>query len=220
VKASTTSSTPVATRPLDDQIWYDLYVWLLPLVEKWVRYANVVAWYGQQKEVSEDITQEAVLRTFHYNQRADHGEVRPIDSLKSLCKTIAQNYFRDRRKKDWNLVRPSQENSGPEESYPHLESLEDPSQIAVDHLLLKNVITIAARLVVRFPPGQRAALLTDLALISDFGEQPTLLEQVLSEEGIHLRDYRQPLPDDPGAKNRHAALLSIAYKRLRKEVSL
>ena len=92
----------------DEQIWNDLFTWLLAVVEKWVVYADVSCWRGQQKEVSEDIAQEALLRTFRYTQRASRGEVQPVISLKSLSKVIAQNYFRDRRRKDQYLVRPFQ----------------------------------------------------------------------------------------------------------------
>lgn len=228
MKAHTDDTAALRYQPDDEAAWHDLYTWLFPRVEKWVRNASVNAWYGQQREVSEDITQEAVLRTFRYCQRAVHGEVRPIDSLKSLGKTIAQNYFRDRRKKDWNLVRPAQESENTEGFLEVSSPLErsapsqvvDPSQVAVDRVMLTTVISMAARILVKFPPGQRAALLTDLANITDFGEYPTLLEQALAEAGVELKAYQHPLPTEPGEKNRHAALLSIAYKRLRREVAV
>jgi len=86
----TTVSSYAEDRDNDEQIWNDLYTWLLSLVEKWVAYAHVTCWYGQQKEVSEDIAQEAILRVLRYRQRARRGEVQPIVSLKSLSKVIAQ----------------------------------------------------------------------------------------------------------------------------------
>lgn len=222
MKAQTDETIALRYHPDDEATWHDLHTWLLPRVEKWVRNANINAWYGQQREVSEDITQEAVLRTFRYSQRAAQGEVRPIGSLKSLGQTIAQNYFRDRRKKDWNIIRPSQESDHPES---YLESVSplskiDPSQVAVDHMMLTNIIALAARILANFPPGQRSALLIDLANITDFGDNPTLLERSLSEAGVELKDYHHPLPTEPSEKNRHAALLSIAYKRLRREVAV
>jgi DNA-directed RNA polymerase specialized sigma24 family protein len=203
----------------DEQQWRDLYSWLLPLVEMWVYYADVPSWLGQQKEISEDITQEALLRTFRYSQRAERGEVRSIASLRSLCRTIAQNHFRDRRKKERCLVRPTFETPLLEMIDPTNEPI-DPSQIAVDRMMLSAVIVAAARTVMRFPQRQRVALLTDLANTADFGEHPGLLEQALSEEGISLRDYSQPLSREQGERNRHAALLCIAYKRLRKEIEV
>ena len=203
----------------EEQQWCDLYAWLLPLVEMWVYYADVPSWQGQQKDIAEDIAQEALFRTFRYSQRADQGEVRAIDSLKSLSRTIAQNYFRDRRKKDRCLVRPNPDHPLYEASS-FLEEVVDPSQIAVDRMMLSAVIVAAARTVTKFPQGQRNALLTDLANTADFAEPPGLLEQALSEEGISLRDYSQPISQEHGSRNRHAALLCIAYKRLRKEIEV
>lgn len=203
----------------DEQIWNDLFSWLLTVVEKWVVNADVSCWQGQQKEVSEDIAQEALLRTFRYTQRASRGEVSPVVSLKSLSKVIAQNYFRDRRRKDQHLVRPFQN-----EDTSHLPltalDLVDPAQVAIDHLIFCTTIVMAAHIVARFPQQQRTALLTDLANISDFDAPPTLLEQSLSSEGIHLRDYKRPLPTEPAQRGRFAAHLCVAYKRLKKKVQI
>ncbi len=199
----------------DEQIWNDLYTWLLSLVEKWVAYAHVTCWYGQQKEVSEDIAQEAILRVLRYRQRARRGEVQPIVSLKSLSKVIAQNYFRDRRRKDQYLVRPSQI---ADETYDTTRDLIDPSEVALDHLLTKSVIVAAAQVVANFPDQQRVALLTDLANTSDFNAAPTLLEQALSAAGIELRDYCGLLP--ASTRGLHAANLCVAYKRLRQKVQV
>jgi DNA-directed RNA polymerase specialized sigma24 family protein len=217
----TQDTTVLEDQPINEQTWFDLYSWLLPIVEKWVYCADVATWRGQQRETAEDIVQEAVTRTFRYNQRAEHGEVPSIASLKSLTRTIAQNYFRDRRKKDWCLLPPPSYEISWEgcETYLGRENL-NPSEIAVDQLILNATITDAARLMVKFPPRQRDVLLTDLANLADFGEQPSLLEQALIDEGIQLRDYRHPLPSEPLARNRHAALLCIAYKRLRREVAV
>ncbi|MBV9711184.1 MAG: hypothetical protein JO011_09760 [Ktedonobacteraceae bacterium] len=203
----------------DEQIWNDLFTWLLAVVEKWVSYADVSCWRGQQKEVSEDITQEALLRTFRYTQRASRGEVQPVVSLKSLSKVIAQNYFRDRRRKDQYLVRPFQNDDSDQLPFTTCDMV-DPAQIALDHLIFCTAIVMAARAVARFPRQQRAALLMDLANMSDFDAPPTLLEQSLSTEGIRLHDYKCPLPAEPALRGRYAAHLCIAYKRLRKKVQV
>jgi DNA-directed RNA polymerase specialized sigma24 family protein len=203
----------------DEQIWNDLFTWLLSVVEKWVLYADVSCWRGQQKEVAEDIAQEALLRTFKYTQRASQGEAQPVVSLKSLSKVIAQNYFRDRRRKDQLLVRPFQNEESEHLSFA-TQDVVDPAEIALDHLIFCTAIVMAAQVVAQFPPQQRAALLTDLANISDFDAPPTLLEQSLSTEGIRLRDYHRPLPTEPALRGRYAAHLCIAYKRLRKKVEV
>ncbi len=203
----------------DEQIWNDLFTWLLPVVEKWVMYADVSCWRGQQKEVAEDIAQEALLRAFRYTQRASRGEVQPVVSLKSLSKVIAQNYFRDRRRKDQRLIRPF-ENEDADQLPFTTHDLVDPAQIALDHLIFCTTIVMAAQVVARFPQQQRTALLTDLANISDFDAPPTLLELSLSTEGIRLRDYKRPLPTEPAQRGRFAAHLCIAYKRLRKKIEV
>ena len=203
----------------DEQTWNDLFTWLLSRVEKWVLYADVSCWNGQQKEVSEDIVQEALLRTFNYTQRASRGEVQPVVSLKSLSKVIAQNYFRDRRRKDQLLVRPFQNEDADQFSF-SAHDIVDPAEIALDHLIFCSAIVMAAQVVAQFPQQQRTALLTDLANISDFNAPPTLLEKSLSTEGIHLRDYHRSLPTEPVQRGRFAAHLCIAYKRLRKKVQV
>ena len=207
----------------DGQTWYDLYNWLLPLVEMWVRDSRVSSWYGQHREITEEIAHEAVMRTFRYQQRADRGEMPPIGSLKALSRVIARNYFRDWRKKDWCLVRSSQDegDANPFEANLLAREVADAAQIALDHLMLDSILTTVAQVVATFPQGQKAALLTDLANMSDLdGAEPTRLEQALSNVGVQLSDYRRPRSSDPAARGRDAALRSIAYKRLKHEVKV
>ncbi len=213
--ARTNSQTKV-----DEQTWSDLYIWLLPLVEMWVRDARVSSWYGQWKEVAEDIAQEAVLRTFRYYQRSHSGEMPPIGSLRALGRVIARNYFRDWRKKDWCLQR-SAVNTG--EGYTPegtgiVPDVVDASQIALDRLILDSLFVTVAQVVAQFPQGQKVALLTDLANMSDGDDEPTLLERAFGDVGLQLSDYRRPRAEDATARGREAALRSIAYKRLKSAV--
>jgi DNA-directed RNA polymerase specialized sigma24 family protein len=208
---------------VDDQSWYDLYNWLLPLVEMWVRDSRVSSWYGQHREIAEDIAHEAVMRTFRYHQRAARGEMAPIGSFKALSRVIARNYFRDWRKKDWCLVRSTQEDGEQRTFDAHISSHEivDAAQIALDHLMLDSIITSVAQAVATFPKGQKVALLTDLANMTDLdSEEPSLLEQALSCVGLQLSDYKRPRPADPATRGRDAALRSIAYKRLKHEIQV
>ncbi len=217
---TSTTSTELDHFPQSDgQIWSDLYSWLLPLVEIWVRDSGVTSWHGQQKEMAEDIAHEAVARAFRYCQRASRGELSPVGSLKALSRVIARNYFRDWRKKDWYLVRPEQGTNAYDSSTVTYEPL-DAAQIALDHLMLDSLLVSVAQVVAKFPHGQKVALLTDLANISDFAGEPTLLEQALSDVGLHLSDYKRPRSEDPGERGRYAALRSIAYKRLRHAVQV
>jgi DNA-directed RNA polymerase specialized sigma24 family protein len=214
---SNDSSSYDEPRQSDEQAWYDLFTWLLPLVQTWVYNSGVPSWYGQHKEIAEDIAQEAVMRIFVYNQRAVQGEVPPIVSLKALGRVVARNYFLDRQRKDRPLVRPTL-NTRTYETYALTHEFPDPSQIALDHLELAAVIVKAAQAVAKFPYRQKMAILTDLANASDFDEQPSPLEQALSAEGLQLRDYRRPHPADPKERSRHAALRCTAYKRLRNKM--
>jgi DNA-directed RNA polymerase specialized sigma24 family protein len=207
---------------VDEQAWYDLYTWLLPLVEMWVRDSQVSSWYGQHKEIAEDIAHEAVMRTFRYYQRSHRGEMPPIGSLKALGRVIARNYFRDWRKKDWCLVRPTLSDT---QYYTYDRTnigydVVDASQIALDRLMLDAIIVTVAQIVVQFPHGQKVALLTDLANMSDPEGEPTFLAQAFSDVGVQLSDYRRPRPDDASVRGRDAALRSIAYKRLKHAVKL
>lgn len=204
----------------DGQAWYELYNWLLPLVEMWVRDSGVSSWHGQYKEIAEDVAHEAVVRTFRYSQRARLGEMPAIGSLKALSRVIARNYFRDWRKKDWCLVRPTLQSPYAYDCSALASDVIDASQVALDHLMLDSIIVMVAEVVAKFPRGQRVALLTDLANMSDLDGEPSLLEQALLSVGLHLSDYKRPRSDDPLERSRYAALRSIAYKRLKNEVHL
>ncbi len=202
---------------VDEQTWYDLYLWLLPLVEIWVRDSQVSSWHGQQREIAEDIAHEAVMRAFKYHQRAQSGEMPPVGSLRALSRVIARNYFRDWRKKDWCLVRSTVGESEycRYDSVHRTEDFADAAQIALDRLLLESIIVTVAQVVAKFPQGQKVALLTDLANMSALEEGPTRLERAFATVGVQLSDYRRSRLEDSSARSRDAALRSIAYKRLK-----
>lgn len=203
----------------NDQQWSELYIWLLPLALGWVWNADVPLWQGQQQDIAEEIAQEAVLRTFHYHQRAEKGEVRPIATLKPFSRTIAHNYFRDLRRKDRRVTRlssPSLQGTTTTKS----GSLVDPSQIAIEHLILQSVLITAARAIPKLPPRQRQALLKDLAGAAVFDEHPEVLEQALAENGIQLCDYYKRSSCSPVERKQDAALRYLAYKRLKKEMKI
>ena len=50
---------------IDEHAWYDLYFWLLPLVEMWVRTAHVSTWSGQYEEVAQVITSVRIMERCH-----------------------------------------------------------------------------------------------------------------------------------------------------------
>ena len=71
-----------------------------------------------------------------------------------------------------------------------------------------------------FPAKQRKALLIDLAIHSPIDEPFSPLQCAFSNVGIRLEMYRDLLPRDAVARGRHNALLSLAYKRVKKVVCI
>lgn len=195
--------------------WLSLYNRLQTLATRWVYNAHLNSWCGQEDDVAWDIVLVAIERTFQYSLHARNNDI-AIFSLERLSVTIAKNYYRDLLRKEYRLVHFDQEDSSP--SYQiSLCSLVDPSEIAFDMLYMEWFFTQIANAVIAFPRGTRTALLIDLASRMHFDDaEPTPLQQAFLEVGIRLQDYQRLLPKDAGAKSRHASLVSIAYKRLRK----
>ncbi len=194
----------------DEQMWHELFTWILPLIEMWVRYARVPTWVGQHQEIAEDICQEALLRTFRQYNRASNGTIPPIISLKALCRTIAHHCFQDRRRKEWRLTRLPSDHPA---SAPSL--LVDPTEKVLDRLVHYSTLATIAKAIPNFPRGQRLALLIIIANASDLDGHPDVLQQTLSDAGIQLQDYKRPLPTNPLERTRFTALLCVARKRLK-----
>src|SRR6266576_1774674 len=87
--------------------WQKLYSLLRPLVKRWVYSSNVSSWKGQEDDVVEDIIQEAIIRLFQYSQRAERGEVVPIETIEHMIKIVALNYCRDLKRRERRLLRSS-----------------------------------------------------------------------------------------------------------------
>ncbi len=135
----------------------------------------------------------------------------------AFCRTTAYNLFVDRIRKEKRLLHFSTDNSA-YDPYTAKREQSDPEEIALDHLVLEEVIVKAARAIVRFPGKQRAALLTHLASDTDFNARPSLLERTLANEGIQLRAYVRQPSNDSGERSRQGALLWHARQRLKREV--
>jgi DNA-directed RNA polymerase specialized sigma24 family protein len=207
-----------AVKQIDDP-WIPLYKRLQTLTSYWVYNAHVNAWYGQEDDVACDIVLFAVERTYEYSLKAERDGI-AILSLEKLSVKIARNYFLDLLRKERRIVHFDQEDSLPGNRV-CLSVLVDPSEIAFDMLYMEWFFTQIANAVVTFPDGTRTALLIDLASRMHFDDaEPTPLQLAFLEVGIRLQDYQHLLPKDAGAKSRHASLVSIAYKRLRKVICL
>ena len=197
-----------------DQIWSQLYCALRPYILSWVITSGVPSWQGQEGDITDDILQEAIIRTHRYAQQAESGMSNPIYSIICFSRTIAHNHFRDLRRRELRLVR-LPEHSNVDTPFIIMEDHTDPSEIALEDLSRRTLLVALAQIIANFPHKQRTALLIDLANLSDVGDEYDLLQAAFLEVGIKLCDYRCTLPADPSLRGRHAALLSTAYKRLR-----
>jgi len=195
--------------------WYDLYNWLKPFVLNWIRHYDLPFWAGQEQEIAEDILQETSMRILRYMHQSELDGGRPIEFLDNFCITVAHNCLRDLRRRQYKLTRLSALSETREWHKQDVADSDDPSELALTHLMSRDTLMGLARIIVDFPPGQRRAILIDLAQYSDFDEEVGPLHLIFREFGINLCEYKLARPLDAVARSRHASLLSIAYKRLK-----
>jgi DNA-directed RNA polymerase specialized sigma24 family protein len=202
---------------VSDAIWDTLYPDLRSLACYLVRTSPLLYWYGQEDDLAEDIVQETARRVIERARKAERGEATPIQSLKQMATTVAYNYCRDLKRRDYRLSHLDTNDAG---TYtPHVYPVDTGSDeylldAVVDKVDQERLFDLLAAEIDRFPPKQKHALLVDLANRMFFDEEPTSLQRSFLEVGIELRDYRQPLPDDQRERGRHISLCSQAYKRI------
>ncbi len=196
--------------------WDELHNWLKPHILTWLYQYHVPLWLGQEQDIANDILQETFIRTLNYVNRSAVTGSRPIESLESFCKTVARNYIRDMWRKEYRVVSLTSLSESSENNILDRVSI-DPSELALVHLTSRDTLVILAHLIIDFPPGQRRAILVDLAQRSDFDEESGPLHIIFLELGINLYEYKLVNPFNSVERSRHAALLSIAYKRLKKK---
>ena len=195
--------------------WDELNSWLKPYILTRLYHYNFPLWFGQEQDIANDILQETSIRVFNYANRSALTGNRPIESLEGFCKTVARNCIRDLWRKQHKLVRLSALSEAPENILPDLFTSSDPSELALTHLTSRDTLVVLASIIIDFPPGQRRAILIDLAQRSDFDEESGPLHIIFLEFGINLYEYKLVCPLDTGERGKHASLLSIAYKRLK-----
>ena len=195
----------------DEKTWKELYSCLRPGVQKLVRSNPLASWYGQEDDLVEDVIQETMHRLLKRVIRAEQQEMVPVNSLKHMMFTIANNYCKDLRRRDYRLL--------PFENVfysfrTQLDWAVNPAEMATEEAYCSALFELVAREVVAFPPKQREALLRDIAERMVFEQQATSLEKAFLRVGIKIRSYQKFTPEDVQEKNRHYALVSFAYKRL------
>ena len=217
--ANFSSPVSVTSDLYSDTHWTSLYSLLLPLVKRWVYSSKTYAWIGQETDIAWDIVQAAIQRTFEYALNAQSDGI-AVTSLEHLSIRIAKNYYRDQWRKDRRIVRFDQQDFSLESQF-GLYNEVHPSELALNIVYLSWFFIQVANLVITFPARTRTALLIDLASRMHFDDKEiTPLQQAFLLAGIRLQDYVDLLPNDPLAKSRYASLLSLAYKRLAKEICL
>ncbi len=214
VLCTSTSALPTFDT-YSEETWADLIVSLRPYVRHFVYSAHVACWHGQEGDIIEDIVQETLCRVLERSRQGECGEASPIYSLEYMSVTIARNYGIDKMRRDCRLRRASSGTDGYIlECAPARGDEMNSLEIAIEHVHHEELFARLAYEVARFPSKQQRALLIDLANRMCFDIQPTPLQKAFLAEGIDLEEYQQHLSGDPVQRSRHAALVSLAYKRI------
>ena len=194
-----------------EEDWGNLYPLLRSRVAQWVNTSRVPTWTRQRESIIEDLVQDALLKTFVYAQDNEREE---IDSLERFSAVTAYRCFVDLRRHDLRML-PLIQNKQERVEYEVTWLDVDLSEQAINNVHHEQLFKLTAMWTVKLPDKQRTAFLTDLANRMYFDPLClTPLQQAFASVGICLFDYQQPLPDDARARARHAAHLSLAYKRL------
>lgn len=207
---------PVALEcdPSNSDSWDGLYRLLGSQVKVWVSSAHILSWLGQEKDITEDIVQESICRTFERVRRGARDEAEPVKSVQSLSKTIARHYFIDLIRKDSRIVHLSQINDSSAEDYVIVDNLADPTEEVHEDLFQESLFDRLAPEIINFPKKQLHALLSDLAKYSDFDGPLSPIQKALLRYGVCLQDYQRNRPDSTVERSRHASLLTLAYHRV------
>lgn len=193
--------------------WHNTSCLVNCLVTKWVYSAKIATWLSQRDDIVADIAQEAMVRSLWRIQRGITGELPPVRSVQSLCIRIAHNCFIDKIRSDQRLL-PILANE-PEQGQHRAGEEENLSEVAAENVFTASLFEVIVAEVINFPPKLRTALFIDLASRMSFKGEPTALQLTFLRAGVALHEYRIQIPSDPVARSRHAALVSLAYKRIR-----
>lgn len=194
----------------DDINWGESYPQLHAQARRLVHKYQLAKWRGQEEDLAWDIVQEGVRKVFEYTRSGQ----KPVQSLKGLLAVTMRNYSTDLYRREKKQVREASDVSA---QYAH-EFADDEasfSEIATENVYRERLFRFLARNIARFPAKQRHALLADLASRMAFEEQPSTLQAAFLAEGIRLEEYKCSRPETSCERNRNAALLNHAYKRLR-----
>ena len=209
-KARLASNSESKQDPDNENTWKELYPVLRSFAKHCVHSFKVSCWDGQEDDIVEDIVQESARRILEYSRRAQRQEVKPINSLERILWAVVRNCCIDLRRRDSRLVH----TRAGEYVFERESDQSNPLDKAIENMYYKEIFTLLACKIAHFPKKQRRALLIDLANRMSFDAQPTPLQEAFMTAGLDLHEYRQPLPENYVERSRHAALLTVAYKRI------
>lgn len=191
----------------------ELYSNLPSFVKRRVRDAGVQSWTGQEYDLTQDMVQETVIRTYLQMCKAECGVVSPLISPQYFGKRVARNHIIDVARKESRLVRPSIDIALQEKMM--VENWIDSCEDVLDDMEITSFFLLVAQVIAEFPDGQRKVLLMDLADRTPVDEPFRPLQQALKTVNINLDLYRNLVPTGVVEKQRYASLLTVAYKRVR-----
>lgn len=201
-----------ASQVNSDTNWHILYSQLTNIVSIWVRSAHLPTWKAQREDIIDEIVQETIVRVLKRIRRGESGELSPVYAVEALCLRIAYNFFIDIMRRDWRLV-PATQQDDTEYVFPDQDE-ENYTEVALDNVFTAALFRMVAAEIALFSPKLRRAVLTDLANRMSFQGEATMLQQMFSDEGIDLEQYRCPVSSDSATRARQASLASIGFKKL------
>src|SRR5690349_20086761 len=137
--------------------WSMLYMRLTPLARRWVYGSHMKRWKGEEETIAEEIVSATVERTYK-NLHFRKSEDEPIRFTWSFARQIAYHYFIDLARKQGKEIPLSylcDETNEP----PPIPALEEMEACIHESMVNKQLFTLAAQEIKKFPRKQRDALL-------------------------------------------------------------
>jgi DNA-directed RNA polymerase specialized sigma24 family protein len=123
----------------------------------------------------DDVVQETIRRILERSQKAERGEAAPIYAVESMMAVVARNYLKDLRRRDRRVIHLQSENRSRRTTGDE-HNQQDIAEVATEKLSDEWLFRRLAREIASFPVKRRMALLTDLANLMCFENEPTPLQ--------------------------------------------
>jgi hypothetical protein len=198
--------------------WDLLYHFIRSLVTNWVHSSHIPLWHGQEEEVTADIVQETMMKTFKYVSKfslwIQEGEMVSRNALESIGKAIALTQYQHFSRQDSRFVHIRSRKCSCQ-GYTIIHERFDPLEMVIDDTFQEWCCDHLASEIAEIPPGPRTELLIYLANHICFDVQISQsLQSAFLKRGIQLHDYQRSLPANPGTRSKQKKLLRQAHKRI------